>query len=131
MSTILIVDDEKNIRTSLATTFELEGYQVLTAADGLRALDAVEGGGIDLVLLDLQMPELDGLGVLRRLREAGHDFPISADMPGDAVVALLHDRKRQCDQLLRFPGKGPLCHATMVKGNQPVDESRVFSGDFA
>jgi len=66
VSTVLIVDDEKNIRTSLATTFELENYRVVTAADGLRALDAVEGGGIDLVLLDLQMPELDGLGVQRR-----------------------------------------------------------------
>jgi DNA-binding NtrC family response regulator len=76
MSTVLIVDDEKNIRTSLATTFELEGYRVVTATDGLRALDAVESGGIDLVLLDLQMPELDGLGVLRRLREAGHDLPV-------------------------------------------------------
>ena len=61
---------------ALATTFELEGYQVVTAANGLLALDAIDGGGIDLVLLDLQMPELDGMAVLRRMREAGHDVPV-------------------------------------------------------
>jgi DNA-binding NtrC family response regulator len=76
MSTVLIVDDEKNIRTSLATTFELDGYEVRTAANGLEALREVESGGIDLVLLDLQMPELDGIGVLRRLREQRSEVPV-------------------------------------------------------
>ena len=65
MSTVLIVDDEKNIRSSLTTTFELDGFQVVSAADGAQALEAIERGGVDLVLLDLQMPGLDGMGVLR------------------------------------------------------------------
>jgi DNA-binding NtrC family response regulator len=76
MSTVLIVDDEKNIRSSLATTFELEGYAVETAINGVEALDLIRRGGIDLVLLDLQMPELDGIGALRRLRDEGHDLPV-------------------------------------------------------
>ena len=75
MSTILIADDEKNIRASLSTTFELEGYQVETAPDGETALSIVERGGIDLVLLDLQMPGLDGIATLRALRERGHALP--------------------------------------------------------
>lgn len=76
MKCVLIVDDERNIRTSLSTTFGLEGYRVVLAEDGKQALEAVERGGIDLVLLDLQMPKLDGLAVLRLMREHGHVQPV-------------------------------------------------------
>jgi len=76
MNCVLIVDDEKNIRTSLADTFGLEGYRAVTAEDGAEALEAIERGGIDLVLLDLQMPRLDGLGVLRKMRDLGHEQPV-------------------------------------------------------
>jgi DNA-binding NtrC family response regulator len=76
MKCVLIVDDEKNIRTSLSTTFGLEGYRVKLAENGEQALDEVEQGGVDLILLDLQMPKLDGLGVLQRMRELGHEQPV-------------------------------------------------------
>jgi two-component system nitrogen regulation response regulator NtrX len=76
MNCVLIVDDEKNIRTSLEDTFGLEGYRTLTAEDGLQALEVIERGGVDLLLLDLQMPKLDGLGLLRRMRELGHEQPV-------------------------------------------------------
>jgi len=76
MSTVLIVDDEKNIRSSLATTFELEGFQVASAGGGEQALEALERGGVDLVLLDLQMPGLDGMAVLRAMREREHQQPV-------------------------------------------------------
>jgi len=76
MKTVLIADDEKNIRTSLGVAFRMDGYEVRTVEDGVRALDAVERGGIDLVVLDLQMPELDGMATLRELRGRGHDVPV-------------------------------------------------------
>ncbi len=76
MSTILVADDERNIRRSLQTTFSLEGYTVETVSDGEQAFALVERGGIDLVFLDWQMPNQDGLTTLRRLREAGHDLPV-------------------------------------------------------
>ena len=75
MSTILIVDDEPNIRASLSDAFELEGYRCLTASDGERALETVDAAAVDLVILDLEMPGIDGIETLRRLREAGHDMP--------------------------------------------------------
>jgi DNA-binding NtrC family response regulator len=75
MSTVLIADDERNIRSSLSNTFQLEGYDVVTAEDGHQAVAAVERGGIDLLLLDLQMPKLGGLDALRRLRDLKYDLP--------------------------------------------------------
>jgi DNA-binding response OmpR family regulator len=76
MRTILIVDDEKNVRSSLGTTFRLEGYAVETAEDGRSAIAAVEGGGIDAVVLDLQMPGLDGYETLRELRRRDARVPV-------------------------------------------------------
>jgi len=67
MPTILIADDEKNIRATLARALALEGYATEEAEDGARALACIEAGDIDLLLLDLQMPVMDGLALLERL----------------------------------------------------------------
>jgi DNA-binding NtrC family response regulator len=76
MSTILIVDDEPNIRRSLTDAFQLEGFRCLSAPDGGRALDTLAAVPVDLVILDLQMPGIDGVETLRRLRDAGHAMPV-------------------------------------------------------
>jgi two-component system, NtrC family, nitrogen regulation response regulator NtrX len=66
--TILVVDDEKDIRISLAGILEDEGYQVVTAASGLEALETVREDLPDLVLLDIWMPGMDGLETLEKLK---------------------------------------------------------------
>jgi len=76
MTTILIADDERNIRTTLRTTLELEGYQVVEAENGRQALEALGGGDLDLAILDLQMPVLDGLETLREIRGRNYDLPV-------------------------------------------------------
>jgi len=68
--TILIVDDEKDIRISLTGILEDEGYQVVTASSGMEALDKVREEQPDLVLLDIWMPGIDGLETLDRLKAA-------------------------------------------------------------
>ncbi len=68
-ATILIVDDEESIRTSLAGVLEDEGYRTVFAVDGLEALAAIETELPDLVLLDIWMPRLDGMETLQRLKE--------------------------------------------------------------
>ena len=64
---VLIVDDEINIRLMLRTLLEADGYTVSEASNGRQALDEIEHGGFDLVLLDLNMPVLDGMSVLQQL----------------------------------------------------------------
>ena len=72
---ILVADDEKDIRSVLRLYLEDAGYEVVEAADGLQALEALESQEIDLCLLDIMMPELDGYQVLKRTRET-NDVPI-------------------------------------------------------
>jgi CheY-like chemotaxis protein len=67
-STICVVDDDPDIRESLRTFIEDEGYQVVEAEDGLVALEVLRASPMGkVVLLDLMMPRLDGVGVLRRV----------------------------------------------------------------
>jgi DNA-binding response OmpR family regulator len=72
---ILIVDDEPNVRLMLRTTLESVGYKVLDAEDGVRALDRLRLEPCDLILLDLQMPKMDGMELLRRLRADANTIP--------------------------------------------------------
>src|SRR5512143_578712 len=85
MSTVLIVDDEPNILASLRRALEVEGYRALVAGGGAAALDKVTHEGPDLVLLDVVMPEMDGLEVLRRLKELQPDLPVVM-MSGNATI---------------------------------------------
>jgi two-component system OmpR family response regulator len=75
MPTILVADDEAHIRDVVQYALERDGFRVLTAADGMQALERVREGGVDLVVLDVLMPELDGLAVCRALR-AERSIPI-------------------------------------------------------
>jgi two-component system, NtrC family, nitrogen regulation response regulator NtrX len=74
--TILIVDDEPGVRTALAGVLRDEGYAVEAAASGEACLERVSRGGIDLILLDVWLPGLDGLATLARLRERQVDAQV-------------------------------------------------------
>jgi two-component system chemotaxis response regulator CheY len=67
--TILIVDDSLSLRLVVKMTLEGAGHTVVQAADGKQALDMLDGRQIDLILSDLNMPVLDGLGLLERIRQ--------------------------------------------------------------
>ena len=75
--TILVVDDEPAIVQVIRQRLEREGYRVQAAGDGHSALAAVERDLPDLMILDLMLPDLDGLEVLRRLRQGGQDAAAS------------------------------------------------------
>ncbi len=92
MPRILVVDDEANIRDVVEYTLRREGYDVESVDGGAKALDRVGKGGVDLVVLDVLMPDLDGLSVCRRLRESGPKPPViflsSRDEEVDRILGL-------------------------------------------
>ena len=73
---VLIVDDEASIRSSLEKLLSYENYKTFTSPDGPSALETVSGERIDLVLLDIKMPGMDGLEVLGKLKEMREDLPV-------------------------------------------------------
>lgn len=77
--TLLIIDDEKNIREGLAANFEMDGYNVKTAGDGAEGLALIEKGDIDLVITDLRMPGVSGEEVLKK---------VTTETPGIPVIIL-------------------------------------------
>ena len=76
MKTILVVDDEENIRLLYKEELEEDGYNVLLASDGQEALEKIEKDNPDLVALDIRMPGMDGIEVLHRIRDINRDIPI-------------------------------------------------------
>lgn len=77
--TILVIDDEKNIREGLASALEMDGYEVLMAADGSEGLETALHADVDLVITDLRMPGISGEEVLRR---------VTSETPGIPVIVL-------------------------------------------
>ncbi|MEP6988467.1 MAG: response regulator transcription factor, partial [Chloroflexota bacterium] len=75
MSKILIVDDDPNIRQLAAVFLKDEGYDIVQASDGMEALAKLEMTKVDLVVLDIMMPNMDGWELCRQLREA-YDMPL-------------------------------------------------------
>jgi DNA-binding NtrC family response regulator len=73
---IMIVDDEHSVRTSLREWFLEDGFDVVTAEDGLDALKKLEQGPFDLMIVDLKMPGMDGISLQRRMREVDPDATI-------------------------------------------------------
>ncbi|MGV0360929.1 response regulator transcription factor [Corynebacterium minutissimum] len=82
---ILVVDDEQAVRESLRRSLKFNGYDVALAADGVQAVEAVHRDNPELLILDVMMPNMDGLEVCRTLRSEGWDRPILVLTARDGV----------------------------------------------
>lgn len=93
MIQILVVDDDKNTRKLLQAILEADGYSVITANDGEAALAEMENHHIDLVVLDIMMPNMDGYELTALLRETQHTLPImmvsAKQLPADKKQGFL------------------------------------------
>jgi DNA-binding response OmpR family regulator len=76
MTNILIVEDNEDLAFGLRNNLEIEGYTVRIAGDGVKGLARIRQSRPDLVILDLMLPNLDGVRVLRSLAESGPDVPV-------------------------------------------------------
>jgi DNA-binding response OmpR family regulator len=76
MTSVLLAEDDPAISEPLARALRREGYEVGVSADGPATLEAARGGGIDLLVLDIGLPRLDGLEVCRRIRSNGQAIPV-------------------------------------------------------
>jgi len=76
MKTILIVDDEKNLLKLYEKEFSEEGYRVVTANSGSEALQKIERDSFDLVVLDIRMPDLNGVETLKKIMESTSKVPV-------------------------------------------------------
>lgn len=91
---LLVVDDDRTFRLSTAALLRQDGHEVSEAPDGATAVDLLKEERFDLILLDLRMPGLDGIGIVEVLRRWGHDTPImmiSGFGTVDTAVRALHN----------------------------------------
>src|SRR4051812_249965 len=100
---ILLVEDEENLHEALKLNLELEGYEVTSAFDGTDALKKVEGEYFDLIILDVMLPEIDGISVTETVRLQNNDVPIlilsAKNTSADRVLGL----KKGADDYLTKP----------------------------
>ncbi|MET9243136.1 two-component system response regulator CseB [Nonomuraea sp. NPDC003709] len=85
MTSLLLVEDDTVIRESLGLALERYGYRMTTVADGLSGLEAARAGGHDLLLLDVMLPGLDGIGLCRRVRESSQVPILMMSARGDSL----------------------------------------------
>ncbi len=86
---ILIAEDEKDIRNLLKLQLEMEGYTVFTVKDGMEALEFIQNETIDLAILDVMMPRLDGFNLLRKIRQTSNMPVIFLTARGDEMDKIL------------------------------------------
>jgi two-component system response regulator ChvI len=100
--TIALVDDDRNILTSVSMTLEAEGYAVRTYTDGAEALRALTQSPVDLAILDIKMPRMDGLELLERLRRSS-DLPVIFLTSKDDEVDELMGLRMGADDYIKKP----------------------------
>ncbi|ULQ52293.1 response regulator transcription factor [Flavihumibacter fluvii] len=100
---ILLVEDEENLHDALKLNLELEGYEVTSAYDGLAAIKAIQNEYFDLIILDIMLPEMDGLTVMETIRIQNNQVPIlilsARNSSSDRVLGL----KKGADDYLTKP----------------------------
>ncbi|MBV9075918.1 MAG: response regulator transcription factor [Methylobacteriaceae bacterium] len=102
MPTIALVDDDRNILASVSIALESEGYRIQTYTDGASAFDGIRQSPADLAILDIKMPRMDGMELLRRLRQKS-DIPVIFLTSKDEEIDELFGLKMGADDFIRKP----------------------------
>jgi DNA-binding response OmpR family regulator len=103
MTHILLIEDEDRIASFLVKGLKAAGYTVSRAVGGAEGLALAAAGGIDLAILDLGLPDMDGLTALRRLREAGHRLPVIILTARSSVIDTVEGLEGGADDYMAKP----------------------------
>jgi DNA-binding response OmpR family regulator len=131
---VLLVDDDAAIRRSVGAGLELEGFRVVRASGGRAALAAVDSVHPAVILLDLAMPDLDGLEVLRRLRSDGDDVPVCVLSARDEVEDRVRGLQAGADDYVVKPFALEEVSArlqALLRRRPAMPEAVLTSGDIA
>jgi two-component system nitrogen regulation response regulator NtrX len=120
--TILIVDDEESVRKSLADVMRDEGYEVVTAASGKEGIDLLHEAQPSIALLDIAMPDMDGIETLRRLKEIRPDLPVVMITGHGTIETAVKTTKLGAYDFIVKPPE--LQHLTLVV-QHGIEESRL------
>jgi two-component system response regulator ChvI len=102
MPNIALIDDDRNILTSVSIALEAEGYRISTYTDGVSALDGFKTSPPDLAILDIKMPRMDGMEMLRHLRHKS-DMPVIFITSKEEEIDELFGLKMGADDFIRKP----------------------------
>src|SRR6266536_2318696 len=100
---VLVVDDEENVTHLVSSALRFDGFETITADNGPSALAAVAEADPDLVVLDVMMPGMDGLGVLQNLRAAGSQVPVIFLTARDAATERIGGLRAGADDYVVKP----------------------------
>jgi two-component system, OmpR family, response regulator ChvI len=129
MPTVALVDDDRNILTSVGITLEAEGYTVQKYGDGAAALTGLEATPPDVAIFDIKMPRMDGMELLRRIRQKS-DMPVIFLTSKDDEIDELFGLKMGADDFIKKPFSQRLLvervkavlRRTVVKEGQPTPQ---------
>jgi CheY-like chemotaxis protein len=116
--TILIIEDDPDVLATVVKQLEYLGYDVLTASDGMEGMKKLDGGGYDLVITDIVMPFISGVGVVTALKEKMPHIPIIA-MTGYGKEPEAAAMEQKADVVLAKPVKIAVLKDTLDKFLKP------------
>ena len=121
---ILLVEDEENLQDTLKLNFEMEGYEVTSAYDGAEALKALRNEYFDLIILDVMLPEIDGISVCENIRLSNSEIPIlilsAKNNSTDRVLGL----KKGADDYLAKPFD---LEELLIRVKKLINKSKLIS----
>ena len=133
---ILIVEDDADIRSGIEIYLKNQGYDVSQAGDGIEGLAVVEKEEIDLAIVDIMMPRMDGITMMMKVREKGYDFPVimlsAKSEEVDKIMGLIWVLTTTSQSRLRpwsfWRVSIPTCDAIIVTGKRShrLNRSRIL-----
>ena len=102
---LLIVDDEEDFREAASSYFDNRGYPVVMAEDGIHAMDAIENTSFDVAVVDIHMPEMNGLQLLSKIRESDNEIQVIMLTGGGTIENAVESMKNGAYDFVTKPAK--------------------------